>query len=353
VNIISAGDNSTCVANSLGRMFCWGANDVGQLGDGTHESRRVPVAVSTDLGFFYVRAGNHACGLTSSDAGFCWGEGSQGQLGDGSTSSSALPVAVSGDLVFFPYSLEVGGASCGLAADQAYCWGPNEAGQLGTGDRDNRTSPALVTGGLSFRLLSVGGRTTCGVTNANEAYCWGNGADCELGNGSFGVTTDVPVLVAGGLHFSSLSVSATSDGPGTVCGITTEQKGYCWGNNAEGQLGDGTTTRQSVPVPVSGDLLVGEIWVGRSHTCARTVQALAYCWGAGGLLGTGNNAGSLTPLPVSGGLVFATLTIGAQHTCGRTDDTDELYCWGANSFGQLGDGTAVQRLAPVKVVGQG
>jgi alpha-tubulin suppressor-like RCC1 family protein len=352
INIISAGDNSTCIANSLGKLFCWGANTFGQLGDGTQENRRVPVAVSTEVNFYTVRAGNHACGLASAGPAYCWGDGALGRLGDGSTNSSVAPVLVSGDLQFDFMSLEVGGSTCGLVSFQAYCWGPNQVGQLGTGDLDDRSSPTPVTGGVSFGRVSVGGRTACGVTDAGQTYCWGSGADGELGNGSFGVSSNVPVPVAGGLHFVWVSVSGSSDGPDSVCGITQEQRAYCWGNNAHGQLGDGTTDRKSVPTPVSGDLLVNEIWVGGGHTCARTVLALAYCWGTGGLLGTGNNTGSLTPLPVSGGLVFATLTVGAQHSCGRTDDTDELYCWGENMFGQLGDGTAIRRLAPVKVSGQ-
>src|SRR5215212_9130278 len=84
INIISAGDNSTCIANSSGKLSCWGANNFGQLGDGTQEDRRVPVAVSTDVAFYTVRAGNHACGLASAGPAYCWGDGALGRLGDGS-----------------------------------------------------------------------------------------------------------------------------------------------------------------------------------------------------------------------------------------------------------------------------
>jgi alpha-tubulin suppressor-like RCC1 family protein len=351
VSLISAGDHSTCVINDLQEGFCWGANSHGQLGDGTHETRVVAVPVSGGFSFSSISAGDHACGITLAGAEVCWGKGSSGELGNGTTSSSAVPVSVSGDFTF--EQIGIGSSSCGFRfAAEVYCWGPNDSGQLGTGDFTDRDTPAVVAGGIVFARFGMGSRTACGSTSDGTAYCWGNGNDGELGNGSFAVMSEAPVPVAGGLQFGEFSVGGSPDGAATVCGSAADSQTYCWGSNTHGQLGDGTTQRRNVPGVVGAALHLSGVVVGRTHACGRGPGAKASCWGAGGLLGNGTTASSLSPALVAGNLVFATLTAGAEHTCGRTGDTDEMYCWGANDFGQLGDGTTTRRLIPVKVLGQ-
>lgn len=144
VGYISAGDYSTCVTNDLQDGFCWGANSHGQLGDGTHETRLVPVPVSGNLKFSGINAGDHACGVTVDGEDFCWGKGSSGELGNGTTTSSDVPVLVSGGFIFD--QINVGSSSCGFRfAAGVYCWGPNDSGQLGTGDFTDRSTPTVVT----------------------------------------------------------------------------------------------------------------------------------------------------------------------------------------------------------------
>jgi alpha-tubulin suppressor-like RCC1 family protein len=349
LEIISAGDYSTCVTNDVGGAFCWGENAFGQLGDGTLENRRAPVSVSGGLSFASITAGDHACGVTVDSRAFCWGKGTSGELGNGATSSSVVPVPVAGGFGF--ETIMVGSSTCGFRyMANVYCWGPNGSGQLGTGDFADHNTPAPVTGGLVFARFAMGSQTACGSAADGTGYCWGNGADGELGNGSFGIVSDVPVLVHGGLQFGWFSVGGGPDGAATICGAALDT--YCWGSNAHGQLGDGTTQDRNVPGIVDAALHLHAIVAGRTHACGLGPDEKAYCWGAGGLLGNGTTTSSLVPVPVVGSLVFATLTAGAEHTCGRTDDTDEMFCWGKNSFGQLGDGTTTNRLAPVKVRGQ-
>ena len=197
VTSLSAGDNSTCAVNSLGELYCWGANSFGQLGDGTTTDRSGPVPVAgPQVDFVLVRAGNHACGITKTLGTHCWGEGGAGQLGNQGSTSSPIPVRVAGGFNF-PYSiLDVGGSSC-AQAETIYCWGPNDQGQLGTGDLVTRSVPTPVVNNPVFGPVSVGGRTTCAVDGQTSfAMCWGNGADGELGTGSFGVNSSVPVTVS-------------------------------------------------------------------------------------------------------------------------------------------------------------
>jgi len=132
--------------------------------------------------------------------------------------------------------------------------------------------------------------------------------------------------------------------------VTTSGAAYCWGSNAFGQLGDGTTTQRLVPTPVAGGLTFTAVSAGWWHTCGITTSGAAYCWGNNGFLGDGTNTGRLVPTPVAGGLTFTTLSAGPGETCGVTT-SGAAYCWGYNAFGQLGDGTTANRLIPTPVAG--
>ena len=196
-----------------------------------------------------------------------------------------------------------------------------------------------------FAPVSAGLNDTCGVTTSGAAYCWGNNGQGQLGNGS---TTDsyTPVAVSGGLSFATVSVSSNYY---NTCGVTTSGAAYCWGDNVFGQLGNGSTTGpqqclgvpcSTTPVAVSGGLSFATVSAGYNHTCGLTTSGAAYCWGSNGSgdLGNGSTTNSSTPVAVSGGLSFATVSAGYFNTCGVTT-SGAAYCWGDNDFGQLGNGS--------------
>jgi alpha-tubulin suppressor-like RCC1 family protein len=145
--------------------------------------------------------------------------------------------------------------------------------------------------------------------------------------------------VIGGLRFASLNASYYQ-----TCGLTTRGAAYCWGDNNNGQLGDGTTTDSDAngPQPVIGGLRFASIRPGERHTCGLTSRGEAYCWGfnSDGQLGDGTTttSGVNGPQPVIGGLRFASISAGYELTCGLTS-RGAAYCWGDNDYGQLGDGT--------------
>jgi alpha-tubulin suppressor-like RCC1 family protein len=154
-----------------------------------------------------------------------------------------------------------------------------------------------VAGGRSYRQVAAGDMHSCGVTTDNRAFCWGYNAEGRLGDGT---TTDrlKPVAVAGGLQFTRVGINRVS------CGVTTTGKGYCWGPNNVGQLGDGTTTNRSRPAAVSGGLEFREISPGSNaetdHVCGLTTGGKVYCWGENmfGQLGDGTTENSSTPVPI-------------------------------------------------------
>jgi alpha-tubulin suppressor-like RCC1 family protein len=209
-------------------------------------------------------------------------------------------------------------------------------------------TPALaVTQALVFRSITAGSGYSCGVTLDDRAYCWGDNFSGELGDGT---TIDRlrPVLVAGGLHFSTVSA-----GDNYTCGITTLQKAYCWGWNDQGMLGDGTTTDRHVPVPVKGGLAFMQIRPGDRHTCGTSTNNLGYCWGANqyGQVGDGSNVlRRLTPSRVAGTLRFIRVIAGGFHSCGLTT-SNRAYCWGNGRSGQVGDGKTFLRFTPIAVAG--
>lgn len=192
---------------------------------------------------------------------------------------------------------------------------------------------------------------TCGVTAEGTAYCWGLNLSGELGDGTT-TTRTVPVPVAGGLHFSSVTAGAFHS-----CGLTPEGMAYCWGNNTEGELGDGTTTQQLTPTPVEGGLSFIALSAGFGYTCGITTGD-AYCWGYNNLgrLGDGGPEETVRSSPslVAGGLTFGSVGLASgvvsASTCGLTT-AGVAFCWGRNTEGQLGVGTTANQSTPVSVAG--
>ena len=333
---ISAGYGHSCAVTETGAAYCWGFNDNGELGDGTYDYSPSPVLVSGALDFQAIHAStSFSCGLTTGGAAHCWGRNDLGQLGDGSYADSPVPVAVSGGYTFESITAGPGTGlyACGLDSNgTAYCWGANHAGQLGDGTYADSPVPVGVSGGHTFLQLAAGHRHTCGIVASGAAYCWGLNDDGQLGTGTYNDTTTVPVAVTGGHVFESITA-----GRYQTCAVTTSGAAYCWGQNSDGQLGDGGTTSSSVPAAVVGGVSFESVSAGRYHTCGLTSGGAAYCWGYNdfGQLGDASDASSNSPAPVSTGLTFRSVSAGSYHTCAATD-AGEPYCWGVNRNGQLG-----------------
>jgi alpha-tubulin suppressor-like RCC1 family protein len=182
-----------------------------------------------------------------------------------------------------------------------------------------------------FQSISAGAGHTCGLTADGTAYCWGVNYKGQLGDGTMGGRRNSPAAVAGGLVFTYISAGAEH-----TCGLTTDGVAYCWGDNNNGRLGDGTTTSRPRPVAVARGLVFRAI-AGNEHTCGLTRDGAAYCWGPNtfGRLGDGSTNSRLSPVAVSRGLVFKAISVGEYRSCALTTD-GAAYCWGVR--GQLGNG---------------
>jgi alpha-tubulin suppressor-like RCC1 family protein len=327
---VAAGGSSSCATSPGNLVFCWGAG------------RTTPRAMSD--GFESVAIGRtHQCGLRNGSA-FCWGTNDKGQIGDGSNANQTSPVAVSGDIRFAV--LGAGEShTCGLDRDGAvHCWGANNAGQLGNGSsRDSRT-PVLVRSNLKFISLTVGKAHTCAIASDGQAFCWGDGFAGALGN-NLKQNQSQPYPVRGDTRWQRLSA-----GDDFTCGLSVTGKALCWGDNRRGQLGDTRNSERLSPVDVARIPAFSEITTGRFHACGLADGGRVYCWGSNerGQLGNGTTASVSSPTQIESTLRFISVVAGNLHTCAVTDG-NAVYCWGDNSAGQLGDGSGASHSTPVLV----
>ena len=353
---ISAGEFHTCTLTGSGGVRCWGDNEYGQLGDGTTIERHLPVDVVglSNKVTAIVEGGYHTCALTENGAVKCWGWNLFGQLGDGTVQNRIKPVDVL-ELSSGVFAITAGdNYTCALTASGVKCWGANWNGRLGDGTADDRYTPVDVVG-LSSGIIAItaGNNHTCALTANGGIKCWGKNYWGQLGDG----TTDdryTPVDVVGLSNGMAAVAAGGSYASGDhTCALTESGEVKCWGNNYWGQLGDGTTDNRYTPVHVVGiSSEVNAIAIGSNHTCALTSSGGVKCWGGNysGQLGDGTFQYRITPVDVVG-LSSGVMEIAAgyDYTCALST-SDDVKCWGDNYWGQLGDGTTINRGKPVAIV---
>lgn len=299
---LAAGAWHTCALATTGEVYCWEDETPGS-------ARLTPTRLQGSLTFTAL---TRSCGLAAAGAVYCW------------SNRSLPPMRIPGDIQLV--SISSGDySSCGLSSEGvAYCWQWAE---------QEFTAPFPLPGGN--RLASIhqglGFARTCGLTAAGLGHCW-----------SSGMHEPIP----GDPKLSSLGVGSSYQ-----CGIS-EERAYCWGLNAEGKLGIGTTQGADTPQPVAGQHAFSSISSGEEHTCALTAEGVAYCWGLNDYDQLGYRTAETcairvpmhgildlpcakVPNPVATELRFTTISAGRYHTCGLTS-AGKAYCWGRRAL--LGNG---------------
>jgi RHS repeat-associated protein/uncharacterized repeat protein (TIGR01451 family) len=359
ISAVVPGSDSTCALTTYGGVLCWGSNEFGQLGNGTLMEHPTPIEVSglSSGVAAIVNSDSFSCALTTGGGVKCWGKNGGGYLGDGTTTNRSTPVDVIGLGSGVTAIATNGWSTCALTAGGVKCWGSNVSGEVGDGTTSYRSTPVDVVGldsGVS--AITTGAQPYfCALMTSGGVKCWGTNGSGQLGDGTT-TQRNSPVEVS---ELSS-GVSAVKAGYGHTCAVLTSGGVKCWGSNGTGQLGDGTTTYRLTPVAVlknSNSLPLDnalDVVLSFNHTCALRSTNGVMCWGnnAVGQLGDGTTTQRTKAVNVSN-LTSGVAAIKASfesNTCALTTGGG-IKCWGENEWGHLGDGTTTSRTTPVDAIG--
>jgi alpha-tubulin suppressor-like RCC1 family protein len=247
---VTAGMAHACGLRTDGTLWCWGENGAGQLGvGGGASSQNAPVQVTApaSTGWTSVTAGTRfTCATRTGGALYCWGENNIGQLGINSTINQNAPAQVGVPSATGWSSVRAGWQhACALRSATLYCWGDGGNGRLGLGTAANHSTPQQVPG-TTWSQLSLGADHTCAIKSDGTLWCWGTGGEGRLGNGST-VEASSPTQVG-----SATTWRTVTGGRMHTCGTQTGPTVWCWGNNEYGQLGLGDTTARLTPTQIPG-----------------------------------------------------------------------------------------------------
>jgi alpha-tubulin suppressor-like RCC1 family protein len=343
---IAAGERHTCAVFAGGVAACTGDNGLGQLGSDSARTGRAAPVESAGVFTAIVAGRHHSCATDEGAQLWCWGDNAAGQLGAGTPGSpTGAPVQVTEGPPGFDSVTAGGEHTCGIYGGEVWCWGQNRDGQLGLGPGSDveYSRPQRVGTRADWQSVTAGERHTCAVRTGGIAACWGANDASQLGLGDTAPRDEPSDLTGtwGGLVAGSSHTCAVAADDGAL---------WCWGDNTFGQLG---TLGPSQPEPVRSD---GRAWnaiaSGLRHGCGITEGAL-YCWGSNrlGQLGDGEHADAARPMTRVGDQstwVSVTAATMGEHTCARQSG-GQLFCWGGNGDGQLGDGTIADKREPVQI----
>lgn len=384
---VSVKSLSACAINTANELFCFGANESGQLGLGAGAPTKVttPTRVGSDANWRIVEAGYTSCAIKNDGSLWCWGTlpsvntptrvGTQsdwvqlsqggghmcarrsggevscvgsnfyGELGRGASGESSSEwVALDGTFDDVAVLLSTTCLTRRTAAGanttlERVCFGDNASGQLGNGTGGAVLSPAQTGTDADWASVSVGAEGACGIRGSaggGSLYCWGYGLS------SASMAVDTPTRIGTDSDWTSVSV-----GDRNVCGTRSNNKVFCFGSNTAGALGLGSTALFDTPteVVVSGKTLIDVALNDSGNGCARASTGELYCWGANDYGQLGNNTTSsvatTSPALVSGGLSWQSVKLGGSRTfvMGRVAN-GRLRCFGYNNSSQCGDNFA-------------
>ena len=350
---IAAGFVHTIAIDKNGRAWGWGLNNNGQLGDNSVTSRLTPVSVLGATKTFCQIAGGfcYTVAIDKNGRAWAWGFNSNGQLGDNSTTSRRTPVSILGATKTF-CQIAAGGSHT-VAIDKngrAWGWGLNSSGQLGNNSTLFRITPVSVLGATkTFCQIAAGSSHTVAIDKNGKVWAWG-----LFSSGQLGDTSDISRLTPVSVLGATKTFCQIAGGFCYTVAIDKNGRAWGWGLNNNGQLGDNSVTSRLTPVSVLGAVKTFcQIAAGSSHTIAIDKNGQAWAWGlnGNGRLGDNSTTSRRTPVSVLGAVkTFCQIAAAAAHTV-AIDKNGRAWAWGFNSNGQLGDNSTLSRITPVSVLG--
>jgi uncharacterized repeat protein (TIGR02543 family) len=387
--IVLGGSHSAYLYPS-GRVFTWGNNSSGQLGDNTTTSKSNPTEITSR---FSLAAGDkivaislgssHSSAISSTGRVFTWGSNFGGPLGDGTTDNKSVPTEITsrfslnaGDKIV---SISLGNSysSAISSTGRVFTWGYNLYGQLGdatTGSSNNKSIPTEITSRFSLAAgdkivsISLGNSHSSAISSSGRVFTWGYNLDGQLGNATTGSSNNKSIPTEITSRFSLAAedkIVAISLGSSHSSAISSTGRVFTWGNNTSGQLGDTTTTLRNTPTEITsrfslaaGDKIVS-MSLGSSHSSAISSTGRVFTWGNNfyGQLGdatTGSSNDKSIPTEITSRFSLAagdkivSLSLGQSHSS-AISSTGRVFTWGSNSSGRLGDGNTTDRLIPTEI----
>ena len=378
---VSLGYNHSSAITSIGRVFMWGYNYTGQLGDGTTTNKENPTEITSLFGLssnetiIQISLGeNHSSAITSTGRIFMWGRNNYGQLGDGTTLSKTTPIEITNQFsltnneTIIQVSLGENHSSAITSTGRIFMWGNNYKGQLGTGMTNSSSDPIEITANLGLGSnekviqISLKGENSSALTSTGRLFMWGNNTFGQLGDGTttqklipteitnhFGLTYDEKIIQI------SLSVYSSS-------ALTCTGRVFMWGLNSSGELGDGTTIDRTTPIEITSHFSLTsnesiiQVSLGRSYSSALTSTGSLFVWGSNyvGQLGDGTTLSNYNPTNITNhfnlttGETIVLVSLGNIHSSALTS-LGRLFMWGHNYYYQLGDGTTIDKHSPTEL----
>lgn len=231
---VDGGATHTCAIRSTGKLYCWGADDSGQLGDGgANTDVSSPVRITTVDGWRSVSAGgSHTCAIRYSGKLYCWGSDTSGQVGDGSQIGADRPRQITNATDW--RSVSAGGNhTCAVrSTGKLYCWGADESGQVGDGSLTGATSPRQIATATDWKMVAAGGQHSCAIRSVGKLHCWGSDQDGQLGDGGTNSNSSWPKQVGTWTGWTSVSA-----GEAHTEATYRPDELYAWGSDDHYQLG--------------------------------------------------------------------------------------------------------------------
>ena len=355
---ITAGSYHNMAIKTDGSLWVWGANDLGQLGNGTTTHSRVPIPVTAGETWSAVTGGlNHTAAIKTDGSLWDWGYYDSGTAGIPVT-PNLVPVQKLSGITPETWAAVSAGDNHTVAIKtdgSLWAWGLNDRGQLGDGTTVNRSSPVVINSSETWTAVSAGYEHSLAITNDGRLFTWGTNAYGQLGDAT---NTDRTIPVQIGPMAVGVTWDSAAAGFQHSMAITSDGRLFAWGYNFYGQLGDGSSgygSDENAPVRIAP----AETWIavsaGNNHTAAIKADGSMWTWGnnMNGELGDGTNgssSGKITPVPIAAGVTWTAVSAGDYHTIAMKSD-GSLWAWGRNDGGRLGDGTQTDRNIPVQISG--
>ena len=342
----SASSYRSFAINDKGALYGWGSNFSGQLGDGTTTQRNTPTRIGTASDWVHIATGrSHSLATNTKGELYAWGYNGDGRVGDGTTTQRSTPTRIG---TVSDWARIAAGGSHSLSTNtkgELYAWGNNTHGRLGDGTTTNRNTPTRIGTASDWAHIAAGRFHSMALNTKGELYAWGRNDVGQLGDGTT-ANRSSPTRIGTASDWAQISA-----GMDHSLAVNTKGELYAWGSNIEGELGDGTRMNRSSPTRIGTASDWKSVSAGFGYSLAVNTKNERYSWGRNyyGQFGDGTSQNNkYTPTRAGTASDWKSISAGWVHSL-AVNTKGELYAWGHNGSGRLGDGTTTSRLSPVKI----